>query len=40
MAIQMAKAVGARVSTTVSGYERAARCVELGANAAINYRDR
>lgn len=37
MAIQMAKAIGAYVLTTVSGAERGARCVALGADAAIDY---
>lgn len=38
MAIQMAKAIGARVITTASGADRCARCVELGADAAIDYK--
>lgn len=38
IAIQMAKAIGARVLTTASGAERCARCVELGADAAIDYK--
>lgn len=37
MAIQMAKAMGARVITTVRGAERGARCLALGADAAIDY---
>ncbi|MGW5640776.1 NAD(P)H-quinone oxidoreductase [Streptomyces sp. NPDC003832] len=38
MAIQVAKALGARVVTTVGGPEKAARALELGADAAIDYR--
>ncbi|MFC8583822.1 NAD(P)H-quinone oxidoreductase [Streptomyces sp. NPDC057217] len=38
MAIQIAKALGARVVTTVGGPEKAARARELGADAAIDYR--
>ncbi|MFJ8949283.1 NAD(P)H-quinone oxidoreductase [Streptomyces sp. NPDC102381] len=37
-AIQIAKAVGARVLTTVGGPEKAARAKELGADVAVNYR--
>jgi putative PIG3 family NAD(P)H quinone oxidoreductase len=37
-AIQIAKAHGARVVTTVGGPEQAARVRELGADLAINYR--
>ncbi|MFJ9087973.1 NAD(P)H-quinone oxidoreductase [Streptomyces sp. NPDC102384] len=37
-AIQIAKAVGARVVTTVGGPEKAARAKELGADVAVNYR--
>ncbi|MFA1540358.1 NAD(P)H-quinone oxidoreductase [Actinomadura monticuli] len=38
-AIQLAKARGARVVTTVGGPEKAARCRELGADATVNYRE-
>ncbi|MFF8029382.1 NAD(P)H-quinone oxidoreductase [Streptomyces sp. NPDC007896] len=37
-AIQIAKAIGARVVTTVGGSEKAARARELGADLAIDYR--
>ncbi|WP_432126456.1 NAD(P)H-quinone oxidoreductase [Streptomyces sp. bgisy082] len=37
-AIQVAKALGARVVTTVGGPEKAARARELGADLAIDYR--
>ncbi|MGW1840544.1 NAD(P)H-quinone oxidoreductase [Streptomyces sp. NPDC002067] len=37
-AIQIAKALGARVVTTVGGPEKAERARELGADAAIDYR--
>ncbi|MCX5166604.1 NAD(P)H-quinone oxidoreductase [Streptomyces antibioticus] len=37
-AIQIAKALGARVVTTVGGPEKAARARELGADLAIDYR--
>ncbi|MFD7874598.1 NAD(P)H-quinone oxidoreductase [Streptomyces sp. NPDC059766] len=37
-AIQIAKALGARVVTTVGGPEKAARARELGADATIDYR--
>ncbi|MFG3017803.1 NAD(P)H-quinone oxidoreductase [Streptomyces sp. NPDC048254] len=39
MAIQIAKALGARVVTTVGSPEKAARARELGADATINYRE-
>jgi putative PIG3 family NAD(P)H quinone oxidoreductase len=39
VAIQLASAVGARVLTTAGGPERAARCRELGAAVAIDYRE-
>jgi putative PIG3 family NAD(P)H quinone oxidoreductase len=39
MAIQLAKAHGARVLCTVGSAEKAARCLELGADAAVNYRE-
>src|SRR5262249_21402308 len=38
MAIQLAKARGARVVTTVGGPDQAARIGDLGADLAINYR--
>jgi NADPH:quinone reductase len=38
-AIQMAKAWGARVYTTVGSAEKADACLKSGADAAINYRD-
>jgi putative PIG3 family NAD(P)H quinone oxidoreductase len=38
-AIQLAAASGARVFTTVGSEEKGARCLELGAERAINYRD-
>lgn len=37
-AIQIAKALGMRVIVTAGGPERAARCAELGADLAIDYR--
>jgi len=36
--VQMAKAIGARVIATAGSDERAAACLELGADAAINYK--
>lgn len=39
MVLQMAKAIGARVITTAGSPEKAKRCRELGADAAIEYRD-
>jgi NADPH:quinone reductase-like Zn-dependent oxidoreductase len=39
MAIQLAHAMGARVLCTVGSAEKAARCRELGAERAFNYRD-
>ncbi|MFB4319982.1 NAD(P)H-quinone oxidoreductase [Actinomadura sp. 21ATH] len=39
MAIQIAKALGARVITTVGGPEKAARARELGADLTIDYRE-
>jgi putative PIG3 family NAD(P)H quinone oxidoreductase len=40
MAIQVAKALGAApVICTVGSAEKAARCLELGADVAVNYRD-
>jgi NADPH2:quinone reductase len=38
MVIQMAKAAGARVLATGGSDEKVARCLELGADAAVNYR--
>jgi putative PIG3 family NAD(P)H quinone oxidoreductase len=38
-AIQLAAAVGARVATTAGSKERLARCRELGAEIAINYKE-
>jgi putative PIG3 family NAD(P)H quinone oxidoreductase len=38
VAIQLAKAVGARVAATAGGPERVARCVELGADVGIDHR--
>ena len=38
-AIQLARSVGAKVLVTVGSKEKAERCVELGADAAINYKD-
>ncbi|MEV7287797.1 NAD(P)H-quinone oxidoreductase [Streptomyces sp. NPDC093252] len=39
MAIQLAKAVGARVAVTAGTREKLARCAELGADILINYRE-
>jgi len=39
MAIQLAHALGAIVVTTVGSEDKAARCRELGADVAINYRE-
>ncbi|MEJ7743178.1 MAG: NAD(P)H-quinone oxidoreductase [Nocardioidaceae bacterium] len=39
MAIQLASALGARVACTVGSSRKAARCRELGAELAINYRE-
>lgn len=38
MVVQMAKAAGARVITTGGSDEKCARCLELGAEVAINYK--
>ena len=38
-AIQLANAMGARVFTTAGNAEKCAKCVELGAEIAINYND-
>ncbi|MBC9714280.1 NAD(P)H-quinone oxidoreductase [Streptomyces sp. TRM66268-LWL] len=39
MAIQLAKAVGARVAVTAGGKEKLERCAELGADILIDYRE-
>ncbi|MFJ6937665.1 NAD(P)H-quinone oxidoreductase [Streptomyces sp. NPDC101132] len=39
MAIQLAKAVGARVAVTAGGKEKLARCAELGADILVDYRE-
>ena len=39
MAIQLAKAIGARVAVTAGGPEKLARCAELGADILIDYRE-
>ncbi|UQX01958.1 NAD(P)H-quinone oxidoreductase [Streptomyces sp. RerS4] len=39
MAIQLGKAVGARVAVTAGGREKLARCAELGADILIDYRE-
>ncbi|GFH36479.1 NAD(P)H-quinone oxidoreductase [Streptomyces pacificus] len=39
MAIQLAKAVGARVAVTAGGPQKLARCAELGADILIDYRE-
>ena len=39
MAIQLAKAVGARIATTAGSADKLARCRELGADLAIDYHD-
>ncbi|GGZ67731.1 NAD(P)H-quinone oxidoreductase [Streptomyces subrutilus] len=39
MAIQLAKAVGAKVAVTAGGPEKLARCAELGADVLIDYRE-
>jgi NADPH2:quinone reductase len=38
MVVQMAKAAGARVITTGGSDEKCARCLELGADVAVNYK--
>jgi putative PIG3 family NAD(P)H quinone oxidoreductase len=38
-AIQLAKAVGARIVVTAGSDDRCRRCLELGADAAVNYRE-
>ncbi|MFI6941464.1 NAD(P)H-quinone oxidoreductase [Streptomyces sp. NPDC050418] len=39
MAVQLAKAVGAKVAVTAGGKEKLARCAELGADILIDYRE-
>ncbi|WP_274560632.1 NAD(P)H-quinone oxidoreductase [Streptomyces spiramyceticus] len=39
MAIQLAKAVGARVAVTAGGQDKLARCAELGADILVDYRE-
>jgi NADPH:quinone reductase len=39
MAIQLARAYGARVITTAGSAEKCAACLALGADRAVNYRD-
>jgi putative PIG3 family NAD(P)H quinone oxidoreductase len=39
MAIQLARAVGARVAVTAGAAEKLARCRELGAEVLVNYRE-
>ena len=39
VAIQLAKAFGARVIATAGSADKCAACLKLGADAAINYRD-
>ena len=39
MAIQLGRALGARVACTAGSADKLARCRELGAELAINYRD-
>ncbi|MER5642547.1 NAD(P)H-quinone oxidoreductase [Kitasatospora sp. NPDC002227] len=39
LAIQLAKAVGAKVAVTAGSPEKLARCAELGADVLINYRE-
>ncbi|MEU8773203.1 NAD(P)H-quinone oxidoreductase [Streptomyces sp. NPDC048606] len=39
MAIQLGKAVGARVAVTAGGADKLARCAELGADVLIDYRE-
>jgi putative PIG3 family NAD(P)H quinone oxidoreductase len=39
MAIQLAKAVGAKVAVTAGSEAKLARCRELGADVAVNYRE-
>ncbi|CAL9502109.1 NAD(P)H-quinone oxidoreductase [Streptomyces sp. enrichment culture] len=39
MAVQLAKAVGARVAVTAGSAEKLRRCAELGADILVNYRE-
>ncbi|MGW1895221.1 NAD(P)H-quinone oxidoreductase [Streptomyces sp. NPDC002004] len=39
MAIQLAKAVGAKIAVTAGGKEKLERCAELGADVLIDYRE-
>jgi NADPH:quinone reductase len=39
MVVQMAKAIGANVITTAGSASKVARCIELGADHAINYNE-
>ncbi|MEE1929921.1 NAD(P)H-quinone oxidoreductase [Streptomyces sp. TRM 70351] len=39
MAVQLGKAVGARVAVTAGSPEKLARCAELGADVLVNYRE-
>ncbi|AUG78503.1 NADPH:quinone oxidoreductase [Kitasatospora sp. MMS16-BH015] len=39
MAIQLAKAIGAKVAVTAGSAEKLARCAELGADVLVNYRE-
>jgi putative PIG3 family NAD(P)H quinone oxidoreductase len=39
MAIQLARALGARVATTAGSAEKLQRCAELGAEVLVNYRE-
>ena len=39
MAVQLARAVGARVAVTAGSAEKLARCAELGAQLGVNYRE-
>ncbi|NGO73204.1 NAD(P)H-quinone oxidoreductase [Streptomyces boncukensis] len=39
MAVQLAKAVGARVAVTAGSQEKLDRCAELGADILVNYRE-
>lgn len=39
MAIQLGKAVGAKVAVTAGGKEKLARCAELGADVLVDYRE-
>lgn len=39
MAIQLGKAIGAKVAVTAGGKEKLARCAELGADVLVDYRE-